>query len=94
MELVMCELFINTCRHDLIHTLNNFCLFDDCADLSAIGEGIKQGYVCQHCIAQLKTHNVSDPLIRDLTSVLHWCRRNTIVIINLTQGLNSSILVL
>jgi len=76
--LIACELLIMRCKTDLIHTKNNFCLFDDCVDRALFRRCIELGEICEECRSELKKHNVSNQVIKDVLAVLKWCRIDSI----------------
>jgi hypothetical protein len=76
--LILCELLIMLCKHDLIHTLNNFCLFDDCVDRPNFSGCIEQGKICERCHSHLKDYGLGQKLLADVFKVLKWCRTNSV----------------
>ena len=76
--MITCELLIMQSKKDLIHAQNNFCLFDDCVDRTIFRDCIELGEICEECRSELKKHNVSNKVIKDVLLILKWCRTDTI----------------
>lgn len=76
--LIGCELLIMRSGKDLIHIKNNFCLFDDCVDRALFRRCIELGEICDECSSELKKHNVSNKVIKDVLAVLKWCRIDSV----------------
>ena len=71
------ELLDNMAREHLCHPETEYCLFDDCADRTALAPGIEKSQICAPCTARLKEKGLADSQIDDAMRILKWCRRNT-----------------